>query len=344
MPAISAGENIRQNTRGKRSGVIVAVLWVIATVGLGVPLFSSRGNQILGTLAGIAYIAALIWHLLRGGQPAADLPDPAPIVLPRFGFRGMLWVIILSLGLLFASGIVLRPWTILVVASALIALGIIVVWRRRLSVRMIVLGLIAGLVSGLGTGCMMPGNPFAVLYILVTTTLLFVGGALLLDHTGLARVRLLEGKYASGLGSFLWACVLALPPALLNILGGAQASDTWVDSRWKPLCALTPGIAEETWARLFLTTLCYALLRPTTNDRPQRAVVAAVLVGALTHGLVHLPTAAAILSPAVFGTLLAGLVYGVPMALLFIKRDLECAVGYHFFVDFVRFLAALLWL
>ncbi len=32
--------------------------------------------------------------------------------------------------------------------------------------------------------------------------------------------------------------------------------------------------------------------------------------------------------------------HGVSMALLFIKRDLEHAVGYHFFVDFVRFAAA----
>ncbi|NIW49866.1 MAG: hypothetical protein GWN30_35365 [Gammaproteobacteria bacterium] len=32
--------------------------------------------------------------------------------------------------------------------------------------------------------------------------------------------------------------------------------------------------------------------------------------------------------------------YGIPPALLFIKRDLEHAIGYHFMIDFVRFLAA----
>jgi hypothetical protein len=306
-------------------------------------LFLDRKSWVLGLLMGVAFIVALIWYLSRTGKPAADLPDLVPFVLPGLSFWGMLWAIIISLGLLFAVGAVIRPWTVLVVASALFALGIIVVWRRRLSVRLVVLGLAASLVSALGIGGMKPGDSFAVLYTLVTTALLFSGGGLLLDYTGLAHVRMLKGQYTLGLGSFLWACVLALPPAFLNILGGVQTSDSWVDRWWKPpLCALAPGIAEETWARMFLTTLCYALLRPTTNGLPGRAVVAAVLIGALTHGLVHLPTTMTILSPAVFGPLLAGLMYGVPLALLFIKRDLEHAMGYHFFVDFVRFLAVLL--
>ena len=128
--------------------------------------------------------------------------------------------------------------------------------------------------------------------------------------------------------------------SLLNVLGGAYKSDTWVDDWWDTLEALSPGIIEEVWARLFLTTLCYALLRPTTNDRPRRAHVAAILIGAITHGLWHLPTLM-ILGPAGLGYIVAGLLFGVPMALLFIKRDLEQAIGYHFFIDFVRFLAAL---
>lgn len=94
-----------------------------------------------------------------------------------------------------------------------------------------------------------------------------------------------------------------------------------------------PGIAEETWARLFLTTFCYALLRPTTNQRPRRAVVVAVLVGALVHSFAHTG-----IDP--LGLVIGGLLYFVPAALLFIKRDLEQAIGYHFLIVFVRFTAA----
>ena len=31
--------------------------------------------------------------------------------------------------------------------------------------------------------------------------------------------------------------------------------------------------------------------------------------------------------------------YGIPLALLYVKRDLEQAIAYHFFIDFVRFMA-----
>ena len=115
-----------------------------------------------------------------------------------------------------------------------------------------------------------------------------------------------------------------------------QQSDTWVVNWWQPLYAIVPGIAEETWARLFLTTLCYALLRPATNHSPRRAVFGAILFGALVHGLAHTG-----INP--IGLIIGSLLYGVPTALLFIKYDFEHAVGYHFLIDFVRYLAAWLW-
>jgi F0F1-type ATP synthase assembly protein I len=61
----------------------------------------------------------------------------------------------------------------------------------------------------------------------------------------------------------------------------------------------------------------------------------AVLIGALVHGFAHTG-----IDP--FGLIIGSLLYGLPTALLFIKKDFEHAVGYHFLIDFVRFMAALL--
>jgi len=142
--------------------------------------------------------------------------------------------------------------------------------------------------------------------------------------------------------SLLMGCLLAVPPALANLDLGPVISDPWVDRWWKPLVAFSPGLAEETWARLFLTTLCYALLRPVTNQRPTRAVTAAVLIAALTHAAAHVPTYGLLSPNGITFLVFGGLLYGVPMGLLFVKRDFEHAAGYHFFIDFVRFGAALL--
>jgi hypothetical protein len=253
----------------------------------------------------------------------------------------MLLVIIASVLALFVLGIAQHPWVMVLLAAALISLRLIWIWRGRLTRRLVALGLAAGALAAIAGIPASQSGLAGLLFTLATTPLIFIGGGLLLEHTGLARSRLLEGRYAAALGSFAWGCALALPAALLNILGGANPSDTWVSRWWHPLAALAPGIAEEVAARLFLTTLCYALLQPAAGKRPRRAVVAAVLLGAIVHSLAHLPTLS-MLSFQGLTFLIVGLLYGVPPALLFVKRDLEQAIGYHFLVDFIRFLAALI--
>jgi len=327
------------------SHVALVLQWSVVAAALVANLVAGQWLPSVSLIIGIAsvsFISTLIWHLAHSPPPAIARPDLAPIVLPKLGFHRMLWSIVAALVVLFVIGITQHPWVIVLTALSAIAVRVMVAWRSQITRRLVTLGAVAGLVAALASVPITQSGRVGVLLTLVTTSLLFVGGGLLLWHTGLAGIHLLDGDYLAGLGSFAWGCVLALPAALLNILGGGNASDTWVLRWWHPLAAFAPGIAEEIAARLFLTTLCYALLRPTTNDRPRRAVVAAILIGAIVHSLAHLPTVAIVSGHGVT-FLIAGLLYGVPMALLFIKRDLEQAIGYHFFVDFVRFLVAFLY-
>jgi hypothetical protein len=234
----------------------------------------------------------------------------------------------------------LQPWIVLEGLLALAALRIVVVWRRRLTPRLVVAGLAAGLISGVAQAVQIAssGDPFDVFWAIFQTIAvppLFIGGGLLLAHTGVGRSRLLEGKYLGAFESILAGCVLYLPLALVNMVGGAHAGYTWMNALWKPLAfSWLPALAEEAWAQLFLVTLCYTLLRPVSNERPHRAVVAAVLLSAAAHGLVHGPSLSALLE--------TGLIYLLPMAVLFVKRDWEHAVGAHYVVNLVPFLAVFL--
>jgi hypothetical protein len=110
--------------------------------------------------------------------------------------------------------------------------------------------------------------------------------------------------------------------------------DTWVVDWWQPAYAIVPAVAEETWVRLLLTTLIYALLRPAAAGHPRRAVLIAVLAGCFAHSIAHTG-----FDP--LGLLIGGLLYGIPSALLYIKFDFESVMGYHFLMDFIRFGAAL---
>lgn len=321
--------------RRRLSTRLFILLWIASAAGFAASFLPGMkaGATVSGASA-FVFILALLWRLGRATPHATDLSDLAPLVVPRLGFWAMTGVVALVSMAVMVLGMAVSPALGAIGTSVLIALCIAVAWRRRLRVRLVAGGLCAGaalawMILFLGNG----DRTWAV-FEAVTTPFLFVAGVLLFDHAGLGHFRLLERQFPAALRGFVWGCVLALPAALLNILGGTQAQDTWVTRPWQPLYALVPGIGEEIWARLFMTTLFYALLRPSTNARPGRALAGAVLFGTLVHTFAH-----GGIHPV--SLVVGALLYGIPMALLFVKRDLEHAVGYHFFIDFVRYVAAL---
>lgn len=320
----------------RRTRAILVALWIAATVALAASLSPGlRDYTGFALVGGLAYLASLVLFLARNAPPGirAPLSGESPLLhgigfLPMLGFT--LAVSLLLIGLSQTVG----PAVALLAPSALLALWLTVVRRRRITVRKVLWGLIAGLVTGGSIRFFRGGDAAWAIFNGITTPVLFVGGALLRDETGFGQVGVLQGARWAVVGSFLVGCLLSVPPALLNLLGGVQALDTWVTGWWHPLTALAAGVGEEVWARLFLTTFLYAMLGPTTTDQPVRAVVIAIVLGAIIHGAAHSG-----LNPAAI--LVGSLLYGVPPALLYITRDLESAIGFHFFIDLVRFAAAL---
>ena len=190
-----------------------------------------------------------------------------------------------------------------------------------------------GLVTLLGTGLLGNGDwTWGAIHGLAAA-LCVPPGAILIARTGLGRIRLLERDWRGALRGLIWGCLLAWPAALLNLAGNMQAGDTWVVHWWQPLAAIVAGVAEEAWARLLLVGLLYALLRPALGGRHGWALGAAVVISSLVHGFAHTG-----IHPV--GLIIGALLYGIPPALLFVNRDWEHAVGYHFLIDFVRFAAA----
>jgi hypothetical protein len=328
---------------GRRARTVLA-LWGAASIALGVAVTTGApGWQITGGVLGTAYVLVLSWWLLREKPRAADLPAIAPVVRFFSTFRPMLWfVILLTAGITALTCFLFRDGWLMLLLSILLALLIIIIGRKRIRRRHLIVML--GVLITLGVVEQLLGEAQSSgLVIPMGASLMFLAGALLLEHTKLARVRLLDGDYRAAGKSFLWGCLLAVPPALLNLLTTQLTPpsqfDRLFDRWWEPFYALQPGILEEIWARLLLVTLVYALLRPASGDRPQRALLGAAAIAAFIHGAAHFPGS---ISSAWEGLFIA-LMYGIPLVLLFLKRDLEQAVAYHFFIDFVRFAAFVYW-
>jgi hypothetical protein len=316
--------------------LLLIALWSVSVVGELLSRFLRLTMiPIVAGLVSFAFIIVLIWVLARAKPQADDFPAITGAGKPRLSF-GVRTVLILSAALAtFVVGLMIGTGAAPLLVTGLFGLGLTLAWRRELDRRLLATGMAVSLLSGLGIALLGNGDPTWAIFNGLCLPPSFIGGILLLRRTGFGRVHWMDSGFIPGLRSFLWGCLLALPAALLNLLGNLQGGDTWVRHVWQPIYAFVPALAEETWARLFLTTLCYAVLRPVSGRHPRWAVGVAVLIGALVHGFAHTG-----IDP--FGLVIGSLLYGLPTALLFIKKDFEHAVGYHFLIDFVRFLAALL--
>ena len=100
--------------------------------------------------------------------------------------------------------------------------------------------------------------------------------------------------------------------------------------------ALSPGIHEEAVFRYFILAACFTLLQGCA--RPRLALVAAMIMAVVPHSLLHLPDLFLTNPLMAIGMLVAtSLLFGLPMALLQVKRSFETAVAFHWFIDFARF-------
>ena len=95
------------------------------------------------------------------------------------------------------------------------------------------------------------------------------------------------------------------------------------------------AIYEEIWFRLLLVSLCYFLLRPAFPRRPAVPIIIAALFSAIIFGLGHSGTF-------LENILVTGLLYGLPMAVVFARRDWEHAVGAHYMINMIPWLMVFL--
>ena len=308
-------------------------MWLLSTVTLVVMLFSGvrKTGQFLVVryILQAAYVLTLFWYLIRTSPSVKQLPDLGPLLLPKLRIGKVIPVIVVALLLVtefYGQGLVLP---LLMLAT----IWILIAWRRDIHLRAILLGLAATTIA------FMAGLPFyqnqyigKVFFIvfLVFLTPMFVAGSLLNRRTGLAGSQLYAGRYKKAVVSFLWGCLLFIPLGLTNAAAGSPGPGmTWVTRWWLPLSLpWFSGIVEEAWYRFFLVNLCYLLLRPAFSKGPAIAVICAVLFSAINFGLGHGGTL-------LDNLLITGLLYGLPMAVMFARRDWEHAVGAHYMINMI---------
>ncbi len=231
-----------------------------------------------------------------------------------------------------------RAWDWAELSLAAGALVVLAYTWRSLDLRTALLGAALALVSGLSRAF---GNtsPLDGATEGIAVWLTFCAGAALFRRLKARAVTAFQPPPASILRSLGIGVLFALPLAALNNLffyfqNGAPHFQSLFSSAFE---ALSPGIYEEAVYRYFVLAVCFFILKDAASRR--WVTVAAVTLAVVPHSLLHLPDLF-LDNPAMGLGMLAAtsLLFGLPMALLQVRRNYESAAAFHWFIDFMRFL------
>lgn len=236
-----------------------------------------------------------------------------------------------------SGGRTMRIWQWSQLTLTVAALAVVALRWRTLTRRMALVGLSLAALSALSQWVQNQG----VLWSLqegVAVLACLLGGAILFHDLPASPVAALAPPWATVGRNLAVGIALAVPLALVNNLyfyftiGGARLENVLQAA----FAALSPAISEEVIFRYFVLALCFWLLR----DSPSRrlVLVAALLLAVAPHSLNHLPDLFLLNGgAAVFLLVATSLLFGLPMALLQLKRGLESAIAFHWLIDFARF-------
>ena len=144
---------------------------------------------------------------------------------------------------------------------------------------------------------------------------------------------------ADSIRYFALGSVISVPLALLNVFYFSLSRPIHFENiLCSAVFALKPALAEEVIFRFFLLAYARYLLHGKVEKQFSRIYIYALLV--VPHALLHYPDLF-VKAPgqAIVMCVLDGVLFGLTMALLMERKNLQMAAGMHWFIDFVRFAA-----
>jgi membrane protease YdiL (CAAX protease family) len=171
----------------------------------------------------------------------------------------------------------------------------------------------------------------------VVTFLAFLAGSTIRSNNKSVRVSMMDTSWKKALKSFGFGIILSIPLSLFNFLYFAynHGKINWQNPLVSALQALQPGIGEEIIFRFFIINILYELLKDKLSQKP--LIISILAISVIPHSLLHYPDLwLTNISGAIFMMVLTCILFGLPMAYLQCKRDIETSIGFHWFIDPLR--------
>lgn len=230
-----------------------------------------------------------------------------------------------------------RLWNWTQTALTVGACFTLIVHRRSVTTRTVLLGFILATLSGLSHWMHNPSFLWSIQEG-VAVWVCFVAGVILFKEGRTTVVSAFQPPLAKTGRSVVVGILFATPLTIVNNLYFylSTGSIDWQNVFYSVWEALSPAIHEEIIFRFFVLAFSLYLLRDSMSSR--RATAIALFLAVVPHSLNHLPDL--FLENPAMGVLMliaTSLLFGLPMALLQVRKNLEAAIAFHWCIDFVRF-------
>ncbi|HBY09321.1 MAG TPA: hypothetical protein DEH22_16650 [Chloroflexi bacterium] len=172
------------------------------------------------------------------------------------------------------------------------------------------------------------------------TSLATLSGLAIMRQGGPVQFRAANGEWHQAGKSLLFGFLVGFPLAALNVFA-LQISEgqpiAWQNPLAALLDALQPAIVEEMIYRFAFLGLLWFVLR---GPLPNQATWISGLLALLVHNFAHFSDLLldAPLIALGMGTAMA-VIWGLPLTILALRRDIDSAIAFHWVQDLVRFLA-----
>lgn len=174
------------------------------------------------------------------------------------------------------------------------------------------------------------------------TAVAALGGIVIMRRGGPVLLRMAAGQWGKAAWGLCLGAVVGIPLAILNLFANSMVQGktfVWQNPLAAGMDAVQPGIFEEVIYRFALLGILWLILH---KEFPRQATWLAGALAIAVHSYSHYTElfVTAPLMAVAMGTVL-GIVWGVPLTILAIRRDLESAVGFHWMQDALRFYGGL---
>ncbi len=248
-------------------------------------------------------------------------------------------IIFISIIILYLYSSIIRNTLTILLALDFIGVFFIIKFYKEISLKIIIIIFIFTILVFM-SAIVKSGFGFFSYMISISTFLCFLASILLLKKKIGVRISSYQMKSKQLVLSIIYGIIISIPFAMLNIFFLNISTGKTIELKdpfYSLLAAIHPALYEEIVYRLLLINISIYILYQRVTKKEMFFVI--LIIGTIPHAFLHVIGTISI-NPifSLLQVITLILFFGIIRVVFLWYRDIEMSMGFHWFMDFLRFI------